>query len=493
MQKLIPLALAVFTLLISPNFLLGKGGDKPGPASSTQILEQLEKLNVLGSVLYIAAHPDDENTRLISWLANDKKVRTGYLSLTRGDGGQNLIGTEKGEQIGVLRTHELLEARKIDGGVQFFTRAVDFGYSKTTKETLEKWNEDDVLWDMVWVIRQFRPEVVITRFPPNKNAGHGHHSASAVLTAKALKMAADPKVFPEQLDHYPAWRAKRHYFNTSTWWVKDLNETYKTNENLIRIDVGTYNANLGKWNNQIAMESRSQHKSQGFGASILRGEQFEFLEYVSGDKAKDDLFDGIDLGWSKLAKTEQIQAQLNLVQENFDPRNPSAIVDDLIELHRLMSSYPYVSRWMDVKKKELEQLIFDAAGLWMEAVAEQEYAVAGETIQISTSIINAGQLDGIAMDSVSFPGKDTAIFGLLDKNKWQKVSVSTTVPPTADITHPYWLMEEYQNMFKVVDIHKRGLAVNPDEYVVTYHINFDGRHLDFTTPIQYKWRDRGKR
>ena len=199
MKTLSLITLVLFISFIS--FALPKGGDHPAPASASEIIDAITKLNTLGSVLYLAAHPDDENTRLISWLANDQKVRTGYLSLTRGDGGQNLIGTEKGELIGVLRTQELLEARKIDGGMQFFTRAVDFGYSKTTEETLEKWNEREVLWDIVWVIRKFRPDVIVTRFPPSKYAGHGHHSASAVLAEKAFEMASAPSVFPDQLKH----------------------------------------------------------------------------------------------------------------------------------------------------------------------------------------------------------------------------------------------------------------------------------------------------
>lgn len=489
-MKITTFLLIPILIIFSEYSGIAKDDNANGPASSAKIIEKLDKLNVLGSVLYIAAHPDDENTRLISWLANDKKVRTGYLSLTRGDGGQNLIGTEKGELIGVLRTQELLEARKIDGGVQFFSRAVDFGYSKTTKETLEKWDEEQVLWDMVWVIRKFKPEIIITRFPTTKYAGHGHHSASAELTEKAIKLAADVKAYPEQLKYVTAWRVKRQYYNTSSWWRKDLEDKYQTDENLLRIDVGTYNANLGKWNNQIAMESRSQHKSQGFGASILRGEQFEYLEYVSGEKAKADLFEGIDLTWKKLAKTEQIQNQLNLAINEFDPHNPSQSVDELVELYRLMDEYPHVSQWVDLKKEELKQIIFDAAGIWVEAVADQEYAVAGETIKVNTSIINAGKLDGIEINSVKLPGKDTAIFGLLDQNTWQNIAIDIKIPNDAKITQPYWLVEDYVNMFKVDDIHLRGLAENIAPYNAVYTLSILGRQLQLSTPIRYKWRDR---
>lgn len=476
--------------IINVKNTFAKGGDKPGPASSAHILEGLEKLNVLGSVLYIAAHPDDENTRLISWLSNDKKVRTGYLSLTRGGGGQNLIGNEKGELIGALRTQELLEARKIDGGVQFFSRAVDFGYSKTTKETIVKWNENQILWDMVWVIRKFKPEIIVTRFPPNKYAGHGHHSASAALAEKAFEMAADPKIFPEQMEFVTAWRTKRLYYNTSSWWRKDLESKYLTDDNLIRIDVGTYNATLGKWNNQIAMESRSQHKSQGFGASISRGEHFEYLEYVKGEKAKNDIFDGIDLTWKRLVKTDQIQNELNEIIDEFDARNPSASVPDLIGLYKLMEKYQYVSHWVNRKKEDLKHIIFDASGLWMEAVSEQEYTTPGGTINVNTSIINAGNIPDIEIDSVSFPGKDTAIFNILEQNKWQKVSIEITLPEDAKITQPYWLQEDFTTMFKVDDLQLRGLPENPPPYSAVYHVNIEGQSFKFSTPIRYKWRDR---
>jgi len=490
MFSFLRLSCLVFLTVFIAQFGFAKGGDKPGPASSAKILEGLEKLNVMGSVLYIAAHPDDENTRLISWLSNDKKVRTGYLSLTRGGGGQNLIGNEKGELIGALRTQELLEARKIDGGVQFFSRAVDFGYSKTTKESLEKWNKDQILWDMVWVIRKFKPEIIITRFPPNKNAGHGHHSASAELAEEAFEMAANTNVFPEQLKFVTVWRPKRLYYNTSSWWRKDLAEKYSTDDNLIRIDVGTYNPTLGKWNNQIAMESRSQHKSQGFGASINRGEHFEYLEYVKGEKADKDIFDGIDNTWKRLAKSDRIQAGINDLIEDFDPRNPSESVSDMIELYQLMEKYQYVSSELNQKKEDLKHLIFDASGLWMEAVSEQEYTTAGGTIQVSTSIINAGNIPDIEIDSVSFPGKDTAIFNVLHPNVWEKVSVDVIIPEDAAITQPYWLIEDHNTMFKVDDIHLRGLPENPDPYVVTYHINIEGQSFKYSTPIEYKWRDR---
>ena len=233
--------------------------------TSAEIYQGLKKLDVLGSVLYVAAHPDDENTRLLAYFAKDKLYRTGYLSLTRGDGGQNLIGDEQGIDLGLIRTQELLAARKIDGAEQFFTRAFDFGYSKTPEETLEKWNRDKILADVVWVIRKFQPDVIITRFPTTGEGGHGHHTASAILANEAFVAAADPGKFPEQLKHVQVWQAKRILWNSFNF------NNAQPPADAMSIDVGAFNPLLGKSYGEIASESRSQHKSQGFGVARSRG------------------------------------------------------------------------------------------------------------------------------------------------------------------------------------------------------------------------------
>jgi len=181
--------------------------------NSSEIQIALNKLKVLGSVLYIAAHPDDENTSLLAYLSKGKLYETAYLSLTRGDGGQNLMGSEKGDLLGVVRTQELLSARDIDGGKQFFSRAIDFGYSKTADETLNNWEREKILEDIVYVIRKFRPDVILTRFS-NTQGGHGHHLASAMLAEEAFYAAADAKQFSEQLKNLETWQTKRIYWNT---------------------------------------------------------------------------------------------------------------------------------------------------------------------------------------------------------------------------------------------------------------------------------------
>src|SRR5215203_2069361 len=253
--------------------------------TSADIYLGLRKLNVLGSVLYIAAHPDDENTRLITYFSKDKLYRTGYLSMTRGDGGQNLIGNEQGIELGLIRTQELLSARRIDGAEQFFSRAYDFGFSKTTEEAFKIWDKEKILSDVVWVIRKFQPDVIITRFPEDSRAGHGHHSGSAVLAREAFKAAADPNRFPQQLKlGVKPWQAKRIVWNSF------VQQGGTAPADAVKLDVGAYNALLGKSYGEIAAESRSQHKSQGFGVPRGRGQALEYFTHVEGTPATADIF-----------------------------------------------------------------------------------------------------------------------------------------------------------------------------------------------------------
>src|SRR3954454_7323931 len=254
-------------------FAFSSNAQTPPTYSSADIYLQIKKLNVLGSVLYVAAHPDDENTRLLAYFAKEKLYRTGYLSLTRGDGGQNLIGNEQGIELGLIRTQELLSARRIDGAEQFFSRAFDFGFSKSTEEALKIWNKEKILSDVVWVIRKFQPDVIITRFPGDERAGHGHHQASEILAKEAFIAAADSTKFPEQFKYgLRPWQAKRILWNTFNFGGNNT-----TSENQFKMDVGVYNSLLGKSYGEIASESRSQHKSQAFCIARQRGLTFEYF------------------------------------------------------------------------------------------------------------------------------------------------------------------------------------------------------------------------
>src|SRR5476651_2369003 len=297
------------------------------PQDLVTIEQNFKKLEVLGSVLYVAAHPDDENTRLLAYLAEEKHYRTGYLALTRGDGGQNLIGNEQGELLGLIRTQELLAARRVDGAEQFFTRANDFGFSKGPDETLKIWDKEKVLGDVVWVIRKFRPDVIICRFPTTGEGGHGHHTSSAILAQEAFTVAADPKRFPEQLKYVQPWQAKRLLVNGF-----NFGGTNTTSEDQFKIDVGVYNPIIGKGYGEVAADSRSNHKSQGFGTAKQRGESYEYFRTILGEAPKTDLMDGVNTTWSRVEGGGAISASLTTIKKDFDMDAPNKSVQDLVKL-----------------------------------------------------------------------------------------------------------------------------------------------------------------
>ena len=279
-----------------------------------QLKQKFKKLNVLGSVLYVAAHPDDENTRIIALMANERLMETAYLSMTRGDGGQNLIGPEIRDLLGLIRTQELLAARKIDGGQQFFTRAIDFGFSKSADETFKIWNKEEVLSDVVKVFRQYQPDVIITRFPPDERAGHGHHTGSAILAQEAFDISAKAEKFPEQIKEFGTWQVKRLYTNTGRWWNTTINEQ---TPGIVALNVGAYNELLGKSNSEISALSSSQHKSQGWGRAGQRGYDAEFLEYAKGEKAEKDIFEGINTSWSRVKGGSKVQSLVTNAIQSF--------------------------------------------------------------------------------------------------------------------------------------------------------------------------------
>ena len=309
---------------------------QPVSWTSGQVYQAIKKLNVLGTVLYVAAHPDDENTRLITYFSNEKLYRTGYLSLTRGDGGQNLIGDEQGIELGLIRTQELLSARRIDGGEQFFSSAYDFGYSKTPAETFTKWDREKTLSDVVWVIRNFQPDVIITRFPATGEGGHGHHTASAILANEAFTAAADPNRFKEQLQYVRPWQAKRILWNTFNFGGNNT-----TSESQFKIDAGGFNPLLGKGYGEIAALSRSQHKSQGFGSAAARGQALEYFTTTGGDAPQNDLMDGVNISWDRVGdKGIAVQEQINAIQKNYVLDHPEKSVPALVSLYNSIGQLP---------------------------------------------------------------------------------------------------------------------------------------------------------
>jgi len=458
--------------------------------SAAEIKMALQKLQVCGSVLYLAAHPDDENTRLIAYLSNERKVRTGYLSLTRGDGGQNLIGPEKGAEMGVIRTQELLEARKLDGGEQFFTRAVDFGYSKSADETMEIWDKKAILADVVWTIRKFRPDVIVTRFPPTKRAGHGHHTASAMLAEEAFAMAGDPSMFPEQLKYVEVWKPHRLLFNSSTWWDKsltDLTDAQKKEQGYVTVDIGTYNPLMGKSYSELAAESRSMHKSQGFGSSKARGSKLEFLKHTLGAQADSDLMDGIAISWERIPGAAAIGVMLKSAEENYDYEHPETIIPILIRAYILLQEFPK-NHYVQLKQAEIKNLILDLSGVWIEAASKQPVVAYGDVVEITATSINRSSVP-MKLVEIEFQGKKKSVNQLLEQNIILETEGETKVSAT-DGTQAYYLRAPFVGTFSVEDPTWIGAPENPKRITATFKLEVEGQVLDYEIPVLYKWTDR---
>src|SRR5438094_832093 len=342
----------------------------PEQMNASEIQLALQKLNVLGRVLYVAAHPDDENTNLMALWANGSLYDSAYLSVTRGDGGQNLIGPELGERLGVIRTEELLDARRIDHGKQFFTRAIDFGFSKTADETMRIWNHDKILSDVVWVVRKFRPDVIVTRFSPEDQLTHGHHTASAILAGEAFSAAGDPNRFPEQLAFVKPWRPTRLVWNTSPFFFSNRNLPFDPT-GLTVLEAGGYNSLLGKAYTEIAAASLSMHKSQGVGGLPRRGARKEYFKPLKGQPMTSSLFEGVDTRWSRLANSESIAAEIGQIISKFNPADPAASVPELLNLRKAMSGIQDVS-WIAEKKADLDKIVAACLGLHVESSTATE-------------------------------------------------------------------------------------------------------------------------
>jgi LmbE family N-acetylglucosaminyl deacetylase len=467
---------------------------QPPKPNAAEIYNQIQKLNFLGSVLYIAAHPDDENTRLISWLSNEKKARTGYLSLTRGDGGQNLIGPELRELLGVIRTQELIEARKIDGAEQFFSRANDFGYSKNPDETLAIWNKDEVLSDVVYIIRKFQPDVIINRFDARSpGTTHGHHTSSAMLSLEAFDKVNDPSAFPGQLNLVQTWQPKRAFFNTS-WWFYGSREKFEKADksNLINLNTGTYYQSIGKSNQEIAALSRSRHQSQGFGNTGVRGEDTEYLELLKGDvpKDKDNIFEGIDTSWNRVNGGKPIGELLSSVEKNYNFKNPSASIRDLVKAYTMIQAL-HENHWKPIKSEEIKKIIAACSGLYLEAVADTQELTPGSTLKVKIEAINRSdvpmQLAGFKTD----PETITTLQVLdLKNNQLQNVNLEMALPQTETYTQPYWLKEKGTvGMYRVDDPKNVGIPDVIRDVKVTFNILINEVMIPFERNVVYKFND----
>lgn len=456
--------------------------------SSADIIQKLQKLNTVGSVLYVAAHPDDENTRLLPYLTYGRNLRTGYLSLTRGDGGQNLIGKEQGEPLGLIRTQELLAARRIDGAEQFFTRANDFGYSKNPDETFGFWNKDSILADVVWVIRNFKPDVIITRFPTTGEGGHGHHTASAILAIEAFTAAADPKRFPEQLKYTSVWQAKRIFWNTFSFGTINT-----TSENQIKIDIGGFNPLSGKSYGELSSENRSMHKSQGFGTAKTRGQTIEYFKQLGGDSVKQDIFENINTSWSRFSATAKFPKTIDKILAKYNAQQPDLIIPDLVALYKqlqgIATSDPTLATWKTEKLREIESLLLACSGLWMEAYANDYSAIPGKDITTTVQIINRNK-NSVVLSGIRYINQDTTTTLTLKPNELYTFKHTGTLPITTPYSNPYWLNEKHTSgLYSVPNKLLIGKAENDPAQIITFQISILDLKLSVVRPVVYKYTD----
>ncbi len=467
------------------------------PEDAAQIRVALEKLTVLGSALYVAAHPDDENTAVLAWLSNGRLYRTGYLAMTRGDGGQNLIGDEKGPLLGVIRTQELLAARRVDGAEQYFTRAIDFGYSKNPAETLAIWGHDAILADVVWNIRRFQPDVILTRFPTTGEGGHGHHTASAILAVEAFKAAADPTKFPDQLRYVTIWQPRRLFWNRFNF--QPINPNDPSVAKSLRVDVGAYNPLLGRAYTEIAAESRSQHKSQGFGSAERRGTNINYFDQLGGDPAAKDLFEGIDTSWSRFPGGEAVGTILRQAADSFDPKDPSKSIPLLLQasdaMDRLGAGPAWSTRlnpWLPIKRAELLDAIRACAGLAIDVSAGDSSVNPGGEVPITVTVVNRSDYPFVLSTVATLyanPGK--APGAKLQNNVPVKTEISIKLPADMPYSQPYWLVQPpSKGTYTVADQQLIGLPENPPS--IPINVSFDDNRMHtlvFTVPAVFRWTD----
>ena len=502
----------VLTGLFLANLLflfLPTRGQVPAKLSASEIQLALNKLNVLGSALYVAAHPDDENQVVIGYLSQTRLMNTGYLSLTRGDGGQNLIGPEIRELLGVVRTQELIQARRVDGSQQFFTRAIDFGYSKTADETLELWDKEQIMADVVWVIRRFRPDVIITRFPTDERAGHGHHTTSGLLAAEAFDLANDPQQFPKQLQYVEPWQPTRLYFNDFAWFTPGLDSASQVNDSILAVNVGVYNPLLGQSVPEIAALSRSRHQSQGFGSTGARGERTEYLRHVRGSLAKTNLFEGIDTTWNRVKGGARVGQLLAEAAQSFNPARPAAVVPTLMDASEALNALPD-SYWKRVKRTELDRVISACLGLYLEVRAGtnelvrrfrdgeatrpgiSEYsATPGDSVTLRAEAINRSDVP-VTLNQISFPAlaRDTTLDWSLPNNVDTVLTLPVRLPNDLPYTEPYWLRLPNDGFtFTVENQTLIGKDESDETLAAHFALTVAGRPLTLTKPVVYKYND----
>jgi LmbE family N-acetylglucosaminyl deacetylase len=455
------------------------------------ILQQLRGFASTGSVLYVAAHPDDENTQAITYLARGRGYRTAYLSLTRGDGGQNLLGPQLGEALGVARTQELLAARRLDGGRQYFTRAKDFGYSKNAEETLRVWDRQAVLGDIVRVIREFRPDVIITRFSPKPAPTHGHHTASAVLALEAFRLAADPAAFPDQLRELRPWQARRIVHNVGLgaaaanpgagMAVAGSPANVPDGPGVVKVEVGGRDPVSGESFASIAARSRGMHRTQGFGIGgppVNEGSRIEPFVLLAGDAPTKDLLDGVDTTWNRVPGGAEIARSIDDAIARFDVQDEAASVPALLAIRRRLAALPPDPVVTD-KGEQLDRIIQACLGLEVDTVVDRAEVVPGETLKLRHTAVVRSRIP-VRWTAVRYPNAHRAIGKpvALRQNRPAVREAAQAVPATTPPSQPYWLRTEgTPGMFDVDDPSLIGRAENPPTFPVEYVFDVGGQTL----------------
>ena len=454
--------------------------------TASEIYLDLEKLYSLKRVLYIAAHPDDENTRFLAYMSLGEKAETAYFSLTRGDGGQNLIGNELGDKLGVLRTQELLAARSFDRAKQYFARAVDFGYSKSAEESLEKWGEKDILSDVVLMIRQFKPDVIITRFPPDKRGGHGHHTASAMLAIEAFEKAAQPDFLPEQVKQYGTWQATSLYWNTSSWWMDSIEDSLvKYPDQYLKIDIGGYNSQLGMSYNEIGTIARSQHKCQGFGAVVERGERMEYFEYLAGEKLQNSFFEKNDKTWKSIVSADFEKTFAGLIS-NFDFLHLESNIDALLKIQKGLVSLPE-SNFKNEKLSLCNEIIINSLGLYIEVLSDDYFVVQNDSAKFNLSILNRSGTP-VTGAQVKVNGEQVVMQSKM-VNAGELFECPIQFINKHNLTTPYWLQNEFINLFQLENEEDRGRAESEPTFASLITLKIKGQDITVLRKAEYKWRD----
>ncbi|GGZ32870.1 hypothetical protein GCM10007049_28120 [Echinicola pacifica] len=458
-----------------------------GAGPSSVLYHDLLSLKETKRILYIAAHPDDENTRLIAYLVNHEHASVGYLSLTRGDGGQNLLGKELGTELGMIRTQELLKARETDGGQQFFSRAIDFGYSKNPDETLNNWDKEKLLADVVWMIRKFQPDIIINRFNTTPGVTHGHHTTSAILSLEAFSQAADPQAFTDQLAYVKPWQAQRVFWNAYSWGAPYQAKEGKQN---YAFETGTFDPLLGKTYNQIAADSRTMHKSQGFGSTASRGESWDYIEFVKGKAFKESPFEGAKDRWASLPNGKASLAAIEKAISEFDFKAPENNLENLLKVYDLLSINKADDKWLLEKQESIKQMIFDCLGLKMDFLSSVQNAIPGASVK-ANFLINNPSSKQLTISSIDYLSNKQTVNKSLKNNEVYSETVNVKFPEDYPVSQPYWVQSPPKdNLYQVNDQQQIGAAYNLPALSARVIMDIQGREIEGLVPLHYQYNDR---